>query len=155
MRSPRPALGRSPQMPSLAASPATWQRYRAAIALSWLLLVPLGFATKIYHGPFASWVNGSAGGILYVIFWTQAIALLVPAASPRRQALGVFGITSLLELAQRWQPPWLQAIRATVPGQWLLGRQFDGWDFGHYAIGAILAAGGLMWLRRVSLRRSP
>lgn len=134
-------------------SQATWRRYRVAIALSWLVLVPLGLATKAYRGPFAPWVNGSAGGILYVIFWTQAIALFAPRASPRRQALCIFGITSLLEIAQLWQPPWLQAIRATLPGQLFLGRQFDGWDFGHYAIGAILAAGGLTWLRRVSVRR--
>ena len=39
-----------------------------------LVLTPLGFATKLYHGPAGLWVNNSFGGMFYEIFWCLVAA---------------------------------------------------------------------------------
>jgi hypothetical protein len=52
---------------------------------------------------------------------------------------------------QLWQPPWLQAVRATLLGRLVLGNTFTWGDFLYYAIGCGL---GWLWLRAIRTRRS-
>ncbi|MFB6097597.1 MAG: DUF2809 domain-containing protein [Salinibacter sp.] len=111
--------------------------FRLRLALSILVLVPLGIGTKFYVGPGAQWVQGHAGGLLYVVFWTTVVAVIVPTVSPWRAACGVFIVTCILELIQLWSPPVLQSVRQTFFGHALLGSTFEWWDFLHYGLGAI------------------
>lgn len=113
---------------------------RRRLVLSLLLMIPLGIATKFYAGPAADWVHAHAGGVLYVIFWTAAVLLLAPTLSPWTAAGGVFFGTCGLEFLQLWSPPVLQTMRGTFVGRALIGGTFDGWDFLHYGLGAVLGA---------------
>ena len=113
---------------------------RRRLALTLVLLVPLGIGTKFYAGPAAGWVRGHAGGILYVVFWTTAVALVLPSPSPWRVAGGVFFVTCGLEFLQLWRPPTLRTIRQTFLGWVLIGAAFDWWDLVHYGVGAVLGA---------------
>lgn len=106
-----------------------------------MAVIPLGLASKVYVGPGQSWVEGYAGDLLYEIAWMLFLAAIWPRIAPGRLALGVFGATAAVELLQLWQPPWLQALRATLPGKLLLGSTFVSWDFLYYALGC-----GLGWL---------
>ncbi|MFB6279692.1 MAG: DUF2809 domain-containing protein [Salinibacter sp.] len=124
---------------------------RQRLALSLLVLIPLGIGTKYYAGPAAGWVHGHAGGVLYVIFWTVVVVLAGPSLSPWAAAGGVFVVTCGLEFLQLWSPSWLEAIRDTFSGHALLGSTFGRWDLLHYAIGAV--CGGL-FVRAVSRRAS-
>lgn len=124
---------------------------RRRLALSLLVLIPLGIGTKFYGGPAAGWVHGHAGGVLYVIFWTVVVVLAVPSLSPWTVAGGVFIVTCGLEFLQLWSPSGLEAIRDTFFGHALLGSTFGRWDLLHYAIGAV--CGGL-FVQEVSRRTS-
>jgi hypothetical protein len=124
---------------------------RRRLALSLLVLIPLGIGTKLYGGPAAGWVHGHAGGVLYVIFWTVVVVLAVPSLSPWTVAGGVFIVTYGLEFLQLWSPSGLEAIRNTFFGHALLGSTFGRWDLLHYAIGAV--CGGL-FVQEVSRRTS-
>lgn len=107
-----------------------------------LLLLPVllaGLATKFYQGPFHSWVNNSAGGILYVIFFCLLSSLIFPGAGSVMIALAVFTATSLLEILQLWHPVWLESIRNSSAGAALIGSTFSWLDFPHYAIGSLIA----------------
>ena len=112
---------------------------RASFLAAAVLLVPLGFATKLYSGPGSAWVGGYAGGVFYVAFWVFALLALAPRLSPARASAIVFAVTCCLEALQLWKPPILEALRSHFLGHALLGTTFSLWDFPHYAAGAILA----------------
>ena len=122
---------------------------RRVFALSLAALAPLGLATKAYRGPADQWVRGSAGGVLYVMFFVLLIGLIRP--TPRALAVAapiVFAATCLIEATQLWNPPPLESVRGTFLGRTLIGSQFSWSDFPHYALGAALgwAAGrAIVW----------
>ena len=120
------------------------KHYRRGLLLSTLFIVPLGLAGKFYRGVGQSWLNDAFGGIPYEIFWMLLVALLWPRLRPAAIAVTVFIATCLLEVLQLWQPDWLQAIRATLPGRLVLGNTFTWSDFPYYAIGCLI---GWLWLR--------
>lgn len=109
-------------------------RYLAALAV----VTPLGFLTKFYTGPGATWVADHAGGFLYVVFWIAAVLALFPHLSGRAVAAAVAIATCALEFAQLWHPPVLEAVRATFLGHALLGSTFAWSDFPYYFAGALL-----------------
>lgn len=113
------------------------RRVRAALIA--LVLIPIGIGTKLYTGPGAAWVMGNLGGAVYVTFWAFAAVVLRPVWSIRSAALGAFVATSLIEVLQLWHPPFLESLRATVPGQALLGGVFAWMDYPFYALGAFAA----------------
>jgi len=106
------------------------------------VVTPLGLWTKAYGGPGHVWFDHYGGGVLYVVFWSLAGALVLPT---RRAAAwiagGVLLVTCGLEVLQLWHPVWLQAIRGTFLGGTLLGTTFVWWDFPHYLLGCLLGYG--------------
>jgi hypothetical protein len=121
---------------------------RKRVILSLLVITPLGFLLKLYVGPGQRWVNNSAVGVAYVVFW----CLVVFFAWPRRRyagriALIVLAFTCLLEVLQLWHPPLLEQIRDTFLGRALLGTTFGWQDFVYYVLGTAL---GWFWMRWIS-----
>jgi hypothetical protein len=102
-------------------------------------VTPLGFATKFYSGPGATWVAWEAGGLLYVIFWIFAVLAAFPRLSRAKVSVGVVVATCILEFVQLWHPTWLERIRATFLGQALLGETFAWSDFPYYFAGGLAA----------------
>jgi hypothetical protein len=106
-----------------------------------IALVPLGLSTKWYTGYARLWVNNSLGGVVYELFWCFVLFFINPSLSPKRIALVVFLVTSVLETLQLWNPDFLHSIRSTFFGAALLGTTFVWTDFFYYAVGC-----GLGWL---------
>ncbi len=109
------------------------------IVLALLILVPLGFSTKFYHGPLAGWVNNGAGDILYPIFWFLLLLLFFPKIRPQTAAWLVFVFSSLIEITQLFHPLWLEAWRRNFILRTIVGSGFEWVDFFYYAVGAGLA----------------
>jgi ABC-type dipeptide/oligopeptide/nickel transport system permease subunit len=107
--------------------------------ISLLIIIPLGFATKFYHGIYANWVNNSLCGIFYEIFWCLLIFLIFSKLSPFKIAIIVFIITSLLEFTQLWKAPFLETVRKNFIGRTLIGSSFTWSDFPYYLIGCVVA----------------
>jgi hypothetical protein len=118
-------------------------KYRIAVLISIVIIVPLGYVVR-FHGAAPEWLNDSFGSIAYEIFWILLVALLFPQASPFWTAVGVCLATCALEFLQLWQSPFLQAMRATLPGRLVLGNSFTWSDFPSYFIGSFL---GWVWMR--------
>jgi len=104
------------------------------------VLVPVGFAAKLYSGPAGAWVADSFAGLLYVVFWIVAVFAVAPALSVTHVSIAVVLITSALEFLQLWHPSWLEPIRATFLGHALLGNTFAWSDFPYYLVGALIGA---------------
>jgi len=119
-----------------------------------VLLVIAGVSCKAYTGPMAGWVQDSLAGVVYVVFWSLAVRLLAPTASPARIALSVLAATCALEFMQLWHPPFLEYVRSLALGQILIGTTFSWWDFPHYVAGAGV---GWLWMRRLrsAARKDP
>jgi len=109
-------------------------RYLVALAV----VTPLGFLSKFYTGPGATWVADNAGGFLYVVFWIALVLALLPRLLGAAVAAGVLAATCALEFAQLWHPPLLERIRATFLGHALLGSTFAWSDFPYYFAGALV-----------------
>ena len=120
--------------------------YRRVLLWSFGAITLLGTLGKFYPGPGRSWLNNSFGGVPYVILFMALVALIWPRLAQGWVALGVLVATCLLEVLQLWQPAWLQAVRATLPGRLVLGSTFSPSDFWYYLIGAGLGWVGLRWL---------
>lgn len=123
------------------------KRYRLIILMCLIIVIPIGWFSKFYSGPFDGWINDSVSSIFYEMFWVWLVVLIWPHLSPISVGVGVFLVTSILEFLQLWNPPILAMMRSHIIGKLLLGTTFDWWDFLYYAIGCILAALVLITVR--------
>ncbi|HEY9807477.1 MAG TPA: DUF2809 domain-containing protein [Candidatus Obscuribacterales bacterium] len=123
-----------------------WLKYRIALSLSLLAIAPLGYWVR-FSGFGPAWFHDGAGSVAYEIFWIFLAAFFLPTAAPSKIAVGVCLATCGLEFLQLWQPPWLQALRATLPGRLVLGNTFTWSDFFSYFIGSFGGWVGLRSLR--------
>jgi hypothetical protein len=115
--------------------------------ISILIITPVGFYSKFYQGPAASWVNNSLGGMFYVIFWCLVVFLFFPKRKPEKIAAIVLTITCLLEFLQLWHPLFLELLRSYFIGATILGSSFTWMDFPYYFLGSAI---GWLWLRWIN-----
>ena len=111
-----------------------------------LIITPLGLFSKAYTGIAQEWVRDYLGDVLYEIFWCLIIFWFIPHTKDIARlksvtikiALGVFAVTSAIEVSQLWfhLVPW--EIRSSLIWKLLLGAGFAWWDFPHYAVGSFL-----------------
>jgi hypothetical protein len=127
----------------------TAKRHFLALAI----LVPLGFSTKFYSGPFEPWVRNSAGGILYEMFWIWLIGLIRYPRRPWIAGVAVFAATAGLEFSQLWHAPFLENIRGTFPGRTLIGTSFTWIDLPYYAVGCVLGVIGMIRMSGTAQKR--
>ncbi len=121
--------------------------YRVSLLVSLLLTVGLGLASKFYRGLGQGWLNNSLGGVFYEIFWVLALVLVMVKLKPLSAAIGVFVMTSILEILQLWHPPFLEAMRATFMGRMILGTTFVWSDFFYYVVGCAIAWAWVRYLQ--------
>lgn len=121
-------------------------RYRISLLISIILIVPIGYMIRFSQGIVPAWVNDSFGSLAYEIFWIVLVQFCYPKASAAWTAIAICLATCLIEFLQLWQPPFLQAIRATLPGRLVLGNTFMWSDFPPYFIGSFL---GWLWIKRL------
>lgn len=128
----------------------------------WLLLIVLVIAAGLASRKFGPWLLAAFGPWASDPDWGSAVravlgkhpgdalwALMVylgwgwlwPRASVGRVAMAALAFSYLIEVGQLWQPPWLQAIRATTLGHLVLGSGFHAADLLAYAVGVVLGLG--------------
>lgn len=117
-------------------------KYRLALLISLVAIVPLGYVVR-FHGPTPEWLNDSFGSIAYEIFWILLVAFLFPKVAPVWTAVGVCLATCGIEFLQLWQSPVLQAMQATFVGRLVLGNSFTWSDFPAYFLGSFLGWVGM------------
>ncbi|MCY6489559.1 ribosomal maturation YjgA family protein [Leptolyngbya sp. GGD] len=111
--------------------------YRLAVLLTIIVIVPLGYFAR-FTAALPGWITDIAGSLAYQIFWMALVQFCFPKLSIAKTAIAVFCFSCAIEFLQLWQPPFLQAIRATLPGRLVLGNTFVWSDFPPYAIGCFL-----------------
>lgn len=122
--------------------------YRISLLLSILLIVPIGYVARFSQGWIPESLHDALGSIAYEVFWILLVQFFYPKTSPLRTAIGVCLATCAIEVLQLWQPPFLQAVRATLPGRLILGNTFMWSDFPPYVLGSALGWSWITVVRR-------
>ncbi len=92
------------------------------------------------------WLHHSGGGVL----WGAMIFVLIAALRPRTWGLvaclaAATGTVVTIEASRLLHTPAVDAFRATLAGQLLLGRIFSAWNFAVDEFG-VAGAAGAVWL---------
>jgi Protein of unknown function (DUF2809) len=118
-------------------------RYRLALLISILFIVPFGYLVRFSQGLGLPWLQDLLGSVAYEIFWILLVAFLYPKIAPLGIAIAIFIATCGVEFLQLWQTPFLQAARSTLVGRLVLGNTFAWSDFIAYFVGSFA---GWLWL---------
>ncbi len=104
-------------------------------AAALLLTILTGYLLR-FHAPIPPLLRDACGGMAYVLAFAILASYILP---PTLSALTALAFTCLIEFLQLWHPPFLEAVRHTLPGRLLLGTTFHWSDFPPYFAGALLA----------------
>jgi hypothetical protein len=124
-------------------------RHRLLFLINILAIVPLGYIVRFGH-ILPEFISDAGGSIAYEIFWILLVLAIAPRANIRTTTISVCLATCAIEFLQLYQPPWLQAIRATLPGRLVLGTTFSWLDFPSYFTGSALGLLLVYYLNRVA-----
>ncbi len=117
-----------------------WRYFLTAAAV-----VPLGLATRA-DLPWPALVADHGGDALYALMIYLGARGLLAARRPEAALALALGWCFGVELLQLYQAPWIQAVRATLPGRLVLGSGFLWIDLVRYLAGAGLGyAADRLW----------
>jgi hypothetical protein len=111
--------------------------------LRYVLLAALTIAVGLSVHLLGTGLDSAVRDITGDVLWASMIVWLVSAAAPTAslatRALIAIGVCYLVETSQLYHAPWIDSIRATLPGHLVLGSGFDRRDLVAYAAGVLLA----------------
>jgi hypothetical protein len=123
-------------------------RKRIILLICLILLIPLGLATKSWHGPGEILVHNHLGGMFYAMFFTILPVTVFPELSTAGAAGSALLFCTGIEFLQKVHNPFLDSVRDTFLGAVLLGSDFSYADFIFYATGCLLGALLLIMVKR-------
>lgn len=107
-----------------------------AVAVAVTIAAGLGSRAVAAHLPW--WLAKNAGDALYATMVFFALGCAWPAMTTRRAAVIALAFSCAIEASQAYHAPWLDAVRATLPGRLVLGQGFHAFDLVCYAIGVAI-----------------
>ena len=128
-----------------------WDKLRTRHTLTKLflviILIPLGFLTKIYSGFGDEFVTNYVGGVIYIVFFIVLTSLVFPKVSALKISIIILCVTCLLEFSQLIQISILNILRKYFIIRALIGSVFNIFDFVSYLVGTILGYSILMKIK--------
>lgn len=115
-------------------------RNRVTYALWALGVVGAGLLWRSGIVPLPPWLSNNGGDALWALMVFVGFGFLLPRASTLWVAVIALGFAWGIEFSQLYRAPWIDAIRATIPGRLLLGHTFHWPDLPAYALGVALGA---------------
>jgi hypothetical protein len=123
-------------------------RNRALYGALILSVIFLGLGSR----KFGFWLPGalrkSTGDVLWATMVFLLGGLLLPRSSTLTIARGAMVFSVCIEFAKLYRAPWLETIRATVPGRLVFGYVFSWNNLFYYLVGVLLGVGLEMALPR-------
>jgi hypothetical protein len=117
-------------------------RSRIVYGVALLVVIAAGLGSRIFGRDLPAFIAAYAGDTLYATMMFVGLGILAPRWSTARLALTALCICLAIEISQLYHAPWIDALRATVPGALVLGYGFLWSDVVCYAVGVALAAAG-------------
>lgn len=115
-------------------------RNRMLYALLALALIACGLLWRSGIIPLPQWLSNNGGDALWALMVFVGFGFLLPRASTLVVALLALTFAWGVEFSQLYHAPWIDAVRATLPGRLVLGTTFAWPDLLAYAVGIALGA---------------
>lgn len=115
-------------------------RNRLFYAVLALAVVAAGLLWRSGFVPLPSSLAKYGGDALWALMVFVGFGLLLPRSSTSVVALLALAFSWAVEFSQLYHAPWLDAVRATLPGRLVLGNTFNWPDLPSYALGIGLGA---------------
>jgi len=128
--------------------PPSPRRNRAVYAMLALTVVTAGLFWRSGIIPLPGWLSNYGGDALWALMVFLGIGFLLPRASTLTVAVLALTFAWGVEFSQLYRAPWIDAIRATIPGRLVLGNTFNWPDLLAYAVGIALGTLGERLFRR-------
>lgn len=135
----RPARDSAPTLPP--------SRNRVVYATLVLAVIATGLLWRADFMPLPPPASNHGGDALWALMVFLGFGFLLPRLSTPVLSLVALTFAWGVEFSQLYQAPWLDAIRATLPGRLILGTTFNWLDLAAYALGIGLGALGESKLR--------
>jgi hypothetical protein len=115
-----------------------------------LAVIATGLLWRADFMPLPQWLSNYGGDALWALMVFVGLGFLLP-----RKPTGMIALLALVfswgvECSQLYHAPWIDSIRATIPGRLVLGSTFHWPDLAAYAVGVAVGA----WVEW-RLRRGP
>jgi hypothetical protein len=110
-------------------------RSRFWLAVSILMVIAVGLASRKFPSVFPAAFGSHTGDALWALMVFLGMAWLGPTRSGIKVAGAALACAYVIEFAQLYQAPWINAIRATTVGHLALGTGFQWLDLLAYALG--------------------
>jgi len=88
--------------------------------------------------PLPQWLSNNGGDALWALMVFAGFGFLLPRASTLSVALLALTFSWGVEFSQLYHAPWIDSVRATIPGKLVLGNTFNWPDLPAYAVGVVL-----------------
>ena len=118
----------------------TRKRMRSRLLYALLAVVAAGLLWRCGVIPLPQWLSNNGGDALWALMVFVGFGFLFPKASTLTVALLALTFAWGVEFSQLYHAPWIDAIRATLPGKLVLGNTFNWPDLLAYALGIALGA---------------
>jgi hypothetical protein len=118
----------------------TRARSRLLYALLAVAVVAAGLFWRSGLIPLPQWLSNNGGDALWALMVFVGFGFVLPRASTLVVALLALTFSWSVEFSQLYHAPWLDAVRATIPGKLVLGDTFNWPDLPAYAVGIALGA---------------
>jgi hypothetical protein len=105
-----------------------------------LAVVAAGLLWSADFMPLPPWLSNNGGDALWALMVFLGFGFLLPRASTLTIALLALAFSWSIEFSQLYKAPWIDAIRATIPGKLVLGNTFAWPDLIAYALGVAIGA---------------
>ncbi len=123
-------------------------RNRVQYALLAVAVVASGLLWRSGLIPLPSWLSNNGGDALWALMVFVGIGFLLPRASTALIASLALTFSWGVEFSQLYHAPWIDSIRATIPGKLVLGNTFNWLDLIAYSLGVGLGAWAEWLLKR-------
>jgi hypothetical protein len=115
-----------------------------------LAVVACGLLWRSGLIPLPQWLSNNGGDALWALMVFVGLGLLLPRASTLMVTLLALTFAWGVEFSQLYHAPWIDAIRATLPGRLVLGSTFNWPDIPAYAVGIALGAWAEWRLQKIA-----
>ena len=105
-----------------------------------LAVVVAGLLWRSSFMPLPQWLSNNGGDALWALMVFIGFGFLFPRASTLNVSLLSLTFSWGVEFSQLYHAPWIDAVRATLPGRLVLGSTFNWPDLPAYALGVAMGA---------------
>ena len=120
--------------------PPSTGRNRVLYALLAAAVIASGLLWRSGLIPLPQWLSNNGGDALWALMVFVGFGFLFPRASTLTVALLALTLSWGVEVSQLYHAPWIDAVRATLPGRLVFGTTFAWPDLPAYAVGIALGA---------------